>query len=263
VPTPRKVGLSRPKHRVRVANPVLPNARIINGEDAVQGSRPFQLSYQYEYFGSLFHACGASIMDETHAVTAAHCCDGFNAGELTMVAGDHRLQNVDGTEQMVGVSRITMHPDYSQFTLSNDICILELSQRLDFNDAVNSIALPKQGQSFASGSDATVTGWGSTVTGGSAPNTLQTLDLKIMSDAECEANFDAQSGSFPAIDANSMICALGDASTPCHGDSGGPLTCGDVLCGAVSWGSGTCSTNNSPGVFADVANFVDWLNANA
>jgi hypothetical protein len=82
--------------------------------------------------------------------------------------------------------------------------------------AVNSIALPKQGQSFASGSDATVTGWGSTVTGGSAPNTLQTLDLKIMSDAECEANFDAQSGSFPAIDANSMICALGDASTPCH-----------------------------------------------
>ena len=67
------------------------------------------------------------------------------------------------------------------------------------------------------------------------------------------------------VDGPSMICALAPGKTPCHGDSGGPLTCGgddgeERLCGVVSWGSGTCSiTSGTPGVFAEVAEFADWI----
>ena len=64
------------------------------------------------------------------------------------------------------------------------------------------------------------------------------------------------------VDGPSMICALAPGKTPCHGDSGGPLTCGEgqdkVLCGIVSWGRG-CALRGYPGVYAKVSAYIDWI----
>ena len=56
-----------------------------------------------------------------------------------------------------------------------------------------------------------------------------------------------------------MICSGEEGKDSCQGDSGGPMTCDDgVLCGVVSWGSG-CAEAGYPGVYAEVADVVDWM----
>ena len=55
------------------------DSKIVGGEEVVPGSRPYQLSFQYD-FG--FHFCGAIAYTSDYAITAAHCCTGQSAGDL-------------------------------------------------------------------------------------------------------------------------------------------------------------------------------------
>ena len=60
-----------------------------------------------------------------------------------------------------------------------------------------------------------------------------------------------------------MLCAQSnDGSDTCQGDSGGPFICVEggqpVLYGVTSWGLG-CAEANSPGVWAKVSSYIDWI----
>ncbi|ROT79324.1 trypsin [Penaeus vannamei] len=220
------------------------------------------LSFQDISFGFAFHFCGASIYNENWAICAGHCVQGEdmnNPDYLQVVAGEHT--DVDeGNEQTVVLSKIIQHEDYNGFTISNDISLLQLSQPLSFNEFVAPIALPEAGH--AASGDCIVSGWGTTSEGGSTPSVLQKVSVPIVSDAECRDAYGQND-----ID-DSMICAgvPEGGKDSCQGDSGGPLACSDTgsayLAGIVSWGYG-CARPNYPGVYTEVAYFVDWVLANA
>jgi len=55
-----------------------------------------------------------------------------------------------------------------------------------------------------------------------------------------------------------MICAAYIGRDASIGDSGGPLMCGGLLTGIVSWGKG-CALPNYPGVYTDVAYYNKWI----
>ena len=179
---------------------------------------------------------------------------------MQIVAGDYKLYIAEGTEQTVPVIGIVQHENFDMSTVENDIALLKIATPLTFDDYVQPIALPSQGQS--SSGDSLVTGWGDLTELGIEPEVLQKVVIPIVSDEQCRAAL----GETVVYD--SMICAgvPGGLIDSCAGDSGGPMVCdfnsSAYLCGIVSWGYG-CGAPNKPGVYTEVAYFVDWIQANS
>jgi len=229
--------------------------RIVGGEPATRGQFPHQVSFQYNNR----HICGGSIVSANKVVTAAHCCEVGGAASFRIVAGDHSLAQNDGTEQTIQVARVTMHPQYSSFDLSNDICTLALSSNIDLSSTAAATIELAATNDMPTG-DATCTGWGTTSEGGAAADILRWVVVPIITNAKCQEAY----GSDVIA---SMICAGLDAGgkDSCQGDSGGPLTAAvggrTKLVGVVSWGYG-CARPGYPGVYTRVSSFFDWVNNN-
>jgi len=227
------------------------------------GELPYQLSFQDISYDTPFHFCGASIYKKHWAICAAHCVEGEDFDKpdyLQVVAGELDMNVEEGTEQAVVLEKIIQHEDYNAKKVSNDISLLKLSKNLHFDDNVAAINLPRPGHS-ATG-DCVVSGWGTTSEGGDTPMTLQKVTVPIVTDKKCRKHY----GDDEIED--SMICAGVNegGKDSCQGDSGGPLACSDTgstyLGGIVSWGYG-CARPGYPGVYTEVAYFVDWILANA
>ena len=150
--------------------------------------------------------------------------------------------------------KIVLHEDYSSSGTINDISLLKLASPFEFNDYVNAIPIPSSGETFEG--YGTVTGWGTLSLYGSLPDKLQKVDVPLVSDQECRQAY----GETDILD--SMMCAGEKGKDSCQGDSGGPLACDGKLCGIVSWGHG-CAFEGYPGVYTEVAYFVDWIVKNA
>ena len=86
------------------------------------------------------------MLNERYILTAAHCVDFAHPSELSVVAGDYIISQKDGTEQRRSVKRIIYHEAYINVTSGNDIALLELSEPLLYNDAVQPIPLPSKEQ---------------------------------------------------------------------------------------------------------------------
>merc|ERR1719233_2710980 len=97
--------------------------------------------------GSLM--CGGSLISPTLVVTAGHCCDGQSASRLGVRVGSHHLYDVDPDQQDLPVHRVILHENYDSWTITNDICLLELEGEADFSsDVVGGIELAEEGAEY-------------------------------------------------------------------------------------------------------------------
>jgi trypsin len=117
------------------------------------------------------------------------------------------------------------------------------------------IAREDEGALWDAGSPVEISGWGSTsactVSCGSTSDTLRAATVNVVSDQECDADYN------PDFDGNTMVCASAPSTDTCAGDSGGPLEApvgAGVyrLVGITGWGDG-CAQPNAPGVYTRVA----------
>jgi len=255
-----------------------PSGRIVGGSTAVVGKYKFQVSLQNE---DGFHLCGGSILDESHILTAAHCCKPHkilkskkNLPKVVKAGGNH-VQTLPQTRK---IGKFQVHEKYD--ITANDICVIKLKDKLKFDQGVQPVKLPEPGSELPVGSELTVLGWGSNFE--KAPpatweKLLQKLNLKSVSGEECRDRFkvyyllkkletkDAKEKD-DLVDLSYRIedfvlCAGGKiGKDACQGDSGGPLVTKDLVqVGVVSWGVG-CG-HALPGVYMKVSKYIDWIKA--
>ncbi|XP_063044888.1 serine protease isoform X2 [Engraulis encrasicolus] len=183
-------------------------ARIVNGEEAVPHSWPWQVSLQ-DYTG--FHFCGGSIVNENWVVTAAHC---NVRTSHRVIVGEHN-KGVSGEDiQTMRVQQVFTHPNWNAYTINNDIALIKLTTPIQLNTHVSPVCLAETSDVFADGMKCVTSGWGLMAHNDMfTPNKLQQAALPLLSNTQCKQHWGSNISDV-------MICAGGDGATSCMGDSG-------------------------------------------
>jgi secreted trypsin-like serine protease len=237
------------------------NAKIVGGSSTLISSFPWQV-----YYISGNYRCGGSILSGKWIVTAAHCTkdDSGNptpASQMFVQVGANNPVNNPNDGKTYAVSQVIVNEGFDSQTLLNDIALLELTDSINFPNAVP-IKIVTTDDVDAGAIDpgvmAWITGWGLThVSPEILPSSLQEVLLPIVSDAQASTVWN----SIPATDI--MAGYLNGNKDACNGDSGGPLVVpvlGEYkLAGLVSWGSTNCNTY---GAYTNVSDFESWIEKN-
>jgi trypsin len=148
-----------------------PNPLIVGGTEVSIASRPFQLSLRLN--GN--HICGASIISTVWALSAGHCyASGTNPNPYTFRAGSNSHLSggvIYNSAQIITASEFdaAVHRIFGSFDGANQTPI-QLAARL---------------VTYGPGTNAVVSGWGHTLTGGSLSTNLRAVTIQMVSAAVC------------------------------------------------------------------------------
>jgi secreted trypsin-like serine protease len=231
---------------------------IVGGTATTISANPWQVSLQDS---TGFHFCGGSVLNANWILTAQHCVNN-GSGTLSKPARvEAGTTTISGSGQVRSVAEVIAYPGYVDASKGKDVALLRLSTPLDLSGAnVKAIPLVTAADASAgvtnTGVVVRVTGWGTLSSSGSSPDTLQTVDVNIVSNSSAQTSYPQET-----ITAD-QLAAAAPGKDSCQGDSGGPLTAlkgtTRVLAGVVSWGYG-CADSRYPGMYSRVSSFESWI----
>uniref|UniRef100_A0A182QQ75 CLIP domain-containing serine protease n=1 Tax=Anopheles farauti TaxID=69004 RepID=A0A182QQ75_9DIPT len=252
--------------------------RIFGGQPTKIDEFPWTALIEYQKpDGRLGFHCGGSIINERYILTAAHC---INAIPRTWKVHRVRLGEWDLTNSAdceddfcsaapidLDIEKIVVHEGYNARDKShvNDIALIRFNRAVHFSETIRAICLPLTAAIKSrnhAGLSSYAAGWGKTETASQSEKKLK-VELTVRDLNDCAPVY-KRSGIFLQP---SQMCAGGvKQKDTCSGDSGGPLmrqlTGTWYLIGVVSFGPSKCGTPDVPGVYTNVAEYVDWIRDN-
>ncbi|XP_043557536.1 transmembrane protease serine 2-like isoform X2 [Chiloscyllium plagiosum] len=229
------------------------SGRIIGGQMAVPNEVPWQVSLHLDNR----HICGGTILTPYWVITAAHCGERHSFSSRWKVYGGILHQSETRIVAPRSVQKFITHEKFNKANKDYDIALLRLKTPFTFSDSIRPVCLPNYGQTFPSGSNCVISGWGDLLEGGTPAATLHWTVVPLLTYYDCKKLY------YDTITSRMFCAGLEEGGRDaCQGDSGGPLIAKQKsllwLVGITSWGYG-CARVGKPGVYVRVTTFLDWI----
>ena len=232
--------------------------RIIGGTDSNLKDNPWQVALLYASDPDSLRAqnCGGTVIGRRWVLTAAHCVDKLTKDDIHVLAGSANLR-VGG--HRFKVDKVLVHEDWSRDNFRPDIALLRVKPEpgRSLGTPIELHLDPLLDSNPPGGDIMRITGWGVTENRTDGTEQLKGVEIPIVKHGNCRKTVVYGT----RIDDN-VFCAGRQDKDTCRGDSGGPSTMmvGGTrkLAGITSWGEGCGESDDKPGVYTNVARFVDW-----
>ncbi|CAB3255220.1 unnamed protein product [Arctia plantaginis] len=201
--------------------------------------------------------CGGVILSQWYVMTAAHCVRGESPSNYAVIAGEHDVTVGDSpATQAYAITSFNIHPWFTESNYDFDISIVTVRNPIVFSELVGPICLPFKFRNWDfAGATVTMLGWGTLFPGGPTSNTLQKVDVNVITQNTCRAQM-------PTV-TDRQMCTFTPGRDACQNDSGGPVLYSDTTtgrlfsAGIISYGRFCAS--NFPGVNTRVTVLLDWI----
>lgn len=240
-------GLPAEKARTQVIG------HIVGGEATDITVFPCMVSLQFRKS----HICGATLLNDHYALTAAHCVKamqdyylglfGDKACGVSICAGSTTLSEC---RYRYFADYIYRNPDYNSNTMANDCGLVYFATAIPQDPPrVLFCTIAVLDYDPAPGRLVDAAGWGAEKEGDSnLPDGLRNVTVPVVNKTECNAQYKNVSRS---VDESSFCAGVPEGGKDtCQGDSGGGVyDPHDRVVGITSWGAG-CARKGFPGVYA-------------
>ncbi|CAG9805075.1 unnamed protein product [Chironomus riparius] len=224
--------------------------RIVGGNETLVNEFPLMAAIVQSGVGVW---CGATIISNKAALTAAHCFDSnTNFTSMQLVVGEH---NITGTRETrftrsYGIRNVTIHESYDGTIISeNDIALVFTKTNILYDYGVSPSCLPFRFENYSfSGDNVLGIGWGTTEFAGPKSNVLRKVQLEAVDEFICSGN---------------LLCTTAQDKDLCQYDSGGPILYQNpnnsllYNIGVISSGDGCGTSLYSTNV--RVTAYIDWI----
>merc|ERR1719228_453290 len=231
--------------------------KIVGGHEAAEHQWPWQVAL----FIDDAWFCGGSLISDEWVLTAGHCV--YQANYFDVLAGAHNVRASSEPHRVEitsyeGFTNQVYNPD----TLFNDIALIKLPSKIEFNDYIRPACLPKhsdQGNTY-DGALTTPVGWGKNAddAAGISDKLRMVEDRLVISNLECEYYYGS-------ILYKGIICIDSSGGKGvCNGDSGGTLNHNEGgnkwrQIGVTSFVSSKGCESGIPHGFTRVTHFLQWI----
>lgn len=247
-------------------------SRIINGYGTLPLEFPWMALIVYILSNGLDFGCAGTVITDNYVLTAAHCVHNLKIDHVRL--GEHDITSVRDCDffincappvQNIDVADVIVHPEYVPKTLANDIALIRLANKANFNQSnIQPICLPfgRYADLNLHGKIAVISGWGVTENGFRNMQLLKAI-VPTISNTLCNKLYQGRISI-----SDGQICAgVFKGRDSCGGDSGGPLQLlrkinkrrRFIQYGIISYGSKRCGIQSQPGVYTRITHYLKWI----